>query len=491
LPSTPVYIHNTFVFVPSGDSNFSALIIREHLAALLDSPQFVRSHRLRRFLEFVVECKITGRDDEIQEYTIGLEVFDRGESFDPRSDSIVRVEARRLRNRLADYYAKEGKRAPIRIVLPERGYTPLFEPRSNSRSTVWAISAGLAAVVFGLLFYSFHSAPLAPSRHEPSQLARESFEKGLVAWQQWTADGARQAERLFQQAVAHDPVYALGYAWLSAAYRQRAMMGDADPHEVFAKSSEAAQKAIALDPQLAEGYKSLAVNLTFKPDWTAAERAFRTAIQLEPDDPNIHHTFGIVLLAASVERLAEGEAELRRAVRLKPGDLGTRVVLGKILYFRGRFQEARSILEETLRIDAHYPDAMRNLASVLVQMGDYDEAVRLLEEAQRLAYLRWGDGLLGHALAVSNNEERARTILADLKSRYAANPVGALAIATIYVGLQEGALACDWLEKAWANREMRTRYIGVDPIYAHMREQPCFVNLVENTGLSNLATPSY
>lgn len=476
------------MYVPPSDSELPERNVREHLAALLDSPHFARSDRLRRFLKFIVECKLTGRDDEIQEYTIGLEVFDRAESFDPRSDSIVRVEAHRLRNRLADYYLTEGKKARMRIVLPERGYNPSFEPRRDSQRTVWVISAGLTAVIFGLLFYGFHGVLPTPSRHEPPELARESFEEGLVAWEQWTADGARQAVRLFKKAVTHDPGYARAYAWLSAAYRQQAIMGEADSHEAYARASEAAQEAIALDPQLAAGYQSLAVNLTFKPDWAAAEKAFRTAIQLEPDNPDIHHAFGLVLLAASAERLPQAEAELRRAVQLEPGDLGNHVALAKVLYFRSDFQQARSLLEETLRIKPYYPDAMRNLAAVLVQMGDFDEAFRLFEEAQGLAYLRWGDGLLGYALAVSNNKERARAILADLQSRYAAKPAGALAIATIYVGLRKWGPACRWLRQAWTNREMRTRYIGVDPMYAPLRQQICFLDLIKETGVSELAS---
>ncbi|MBI3282255.1 MAG: tetratricopeptide repeat protein [Acidobacteria bacterium] len=456
---------------------------------MLESPQFARSHRLQRFLGFIVERKLAGRDNEIQEYTIGLEVFDRRESFDPRCDSIVRVEARRLRDRLADYYAKEGRTAPVRIVLAERGYVPSFEERRDARS--WTIHAAIAAVACALVIVLFYGLAGAPSRHEPAPPAREAFEKGLAAWHQWTGEGARQAQQFFEQAVAYDPEYARAYAWLSAAYRQQATMGDAAPHDVYTKSLQAAEKAISLDPQLAEGYQSLATNLTFKPDWIGAERAFRTAIQLDPDSSGIHHGFGIVLLAASSERLAEAEAELRRAVTLKPGDLGNRVVLAKVLYFRRRFPEARSMLEEVLKIDPYYPDAMRNLAAVLLQSGDAGDAVRLYEQAQKLAYLAWGDGLLGHALALGGKEERARSILAGREADYAAKPVGALAIGTIYAGLREWAPACQWLDRAWTNREIRTRYINVDPIYAPMREQACFARVLEKIQLSSLTTRSH
>lgn len=462
--------------------------MREHLAAVLSSPRFAKSQRLRRFLEFVVECKLAGRDEEIQEYAIGLEVFDRGVSFDPRLDSIVRVEARRLRDRLAEYYTKSGRNSPIRIVLPERGYVPSWERWIHPRRWIAKAATGvIAAVLAGLLLCGV---PRPYSRPEPTELAREAFEKGLVAWQQKTGEGAQQAMEYFQQAVAHDPGYASAYAWLSASYRQQATMGDADPAAVYARAEEAARKAIALDPQLPEAYHSLAVNLTFKPDWRAAEKAFRLALRLEPENSNIHHAFGIVLLAASPERLAEAEAEIRRAVRLKPGDLDHRVVLGKLLYFRGRYPEARSNLEEVLKLDSHYPDGMRNLAAVLVQTGDQERAVFLYEEAQKLAYLRWGEGLLGHALAVSGSRVKARAILAELKSRNGTQPGAALAIATIHAGLEEWAEACAWMDRAWTGREIRARYLNVDPIYAPLRQQECFAGLLTKTGLAGLATPS-
>jgi Tfp pilus assembly protein PilF len=453
------------------------------------SAPFVRSHRLQRFLEFVVERALTGRHDEIQEYTIGLEVFDRRGSFDPRSDSIVRVEARRLRDRLADYYAGEGRQQPMRIVLPERGYVPSFEHRRVW--PVWAgrTAAGIAALgVAGAVSYGIYTLPPAASGSTPTPLAREAFEKGMTAFAQWTGEGARQAEAFFQNAIAHDAAYARAYAWLSAAYRQQAVMGEAGSREIYARSSEAVRKAVELDPGLAEAHWMLAVNLTFEPRWQEAEEAFRTAIRLDPDNAAAHHAYGATLLAASAARLADAEAELRSAVRLAPGDLTNRVALAKLLYFRGRLSEARAILEETLGIDPHYPDAMRNLAAVLLQMGERLEAVRLYDRAQQLAYLPWGDGLLGHAVAALGDRPRAQVLLAGLESRYAARPVAALAIATIQVGLGQWDATCDSLGRAWTNREMRTRYIDVDPIYAPMRERPCFRALVDEMALAAIAS---
>ena len=106
-----------------------AVEIKSELDRILRSRAFIQSHRIRRFLQFVVEESLLGQPHRLKEYLIGLEVFDRREAFDPRVDSIVRVEARRLRNKLEEYYRTEGQEDPVRILLRKGSYVPLFEYR--------------------------------------------------------------------------------------------------------------------------------------------------------------------------------------------------------------------------------------------------------------------------------------------------------------------------------------------------------------------------
>lgn len=101
--------------------------IRTELERILRSRVFVHSHRIRRFLQFVVEECLLGQQHRLKEYLIGLEVFNRQEVFDPRVDSIVRVEARRLRTKLEEYYQTEGHDSEIRIQLRKGSYVPVFE----------------------------------------------------------------------------------------------------------------------------------------------------------------------------------------------------------------------------------------------------------------------------------------------------------------------------------------------------------------------------
>src|SRR5258708_3957976 len=100
--------------------------IREQLSKILASSLFANADRSRALLKFVVEQTVDERTDRLKEYTVGAEALGRGESFDPRTDTIVRAEASRLRGRLERYYAGEGKADPVEITLPKGSYIPRF-----------------------------------------------------------------------------------------------------------------------------------------------------------------------------------------------------------------------------------------------------------------------------------------------------------------------------------------------------------------------------
>lgn len=103
-----------------------AALIRDELDRVLASAAFARAERLKRFLHFVVEQTLDGHQHEIKESTIALEVCGRDPSFDAKIDPIVRVDATRLRARLQEYYASEGRSAAMRIDVPKGSYVPLF-----------------------------------------------------------------------------------------------------------------------------------------------------------------------------------------------------------------------------------------------------------------------------------------------------------------------------------------------------------------------------
>jgi TolB-like protein len=136
--------------VPSRD------VIEGSLDKNLASRAFRNSERMSRFLRFAVNHALSADQAPLKEHLIAENVFDRGSSFDSRTDTIVRVEARRLRSKLKEYYTEEGQDDPMIIELPERGYAPAFrvrlqpspaKPPSPPRPKIFLAVIGLLSIM--------------------------------------------------------------------------------------------------------------------------------------------------------------------------------------------------------------------------------------------------------------------------------------------------------------------------------------------------------
>ena len=114
------------------NTRITADLVRRQRVRMTGHRLFVRSARIRRFLEFTTEAVLAGRAQELKEYVLGVEVFDRPETHDPRLDPIVRVEARRLRAKLRAYYQSEGAHDELIIEYPCGSYVPQFRLRPAS-----------------------------------------------------------------------------------------------------------------------------------------------------------------------------------------------------------------------------------------------------------------------------------------------------------------------------------------------------------------------
>ena len=120
-------------------------VVRDQLQRILASTTFQQVDRLKRFLTFIVGEAIEGRRNELKEYVIGVQVFGKEDAFDPRTDPIVRVQARRLRSKLVRYYREEGRSDEWIIELPKGGYAPTFKRRETAVLVKRTISSALVS----------------------------------------------------------------------------------------------------------------------------------------------------------------------------------------------------------------------------------------------------------------------------------------------------------------------------------------------------------
>ena len=129
-----------------------ATAVCEQLARIVDSPRFISSARLCRFLTHIVNRTIRGDLNSLKEFSIAMEVFDRTSKYDPNVDAIVRVEARRLRAKLKEYYEGPGRNDPVLIELRPGSYVPIFrwldaQPRNQRQEIGTAVQAGASVAV--------------------------------------------------------------------------------------------------------------------------------------------------------------------------------------------------------------------------------------------------------------------------------------------------------------------------------------------------------
>ncbi|MBV9183610.1 MAG: tetratricopeptide repeat protein [Acidobacteria bacterium] len=146
--------------VPAGSTplgNDSAKQVQRQLDRILGSRTFREAGRLKRFIGFVIGEALAGRADQLKEYVVGVAVFDKKESFDPRTDPIVRVQARRLRSMLDRYYREEGFEDEVVIQLPKGGYGPAFKNRRLRVTKPLLSISSLGPNTVAVLTFSDHS----------------------------------------------------------------------------------------------------------------------------------------------------------------------------------------------------------------------------------------------------------------------------------------------------------------------------------------------
>jgi tetratricopeptide (TPR) repeat protein len=305
--------------------------------------------------------------------------------------------------------------------------------------------------------------------HHLAALTRPEIDKSLV---------------YFGQAVAKDPRYSLAYAGLSEAYTVLADENFLPPREVMPKAEAAARKAVALDDSLAEAHAVLGlVESTYEWDWRGADREFRRAIALNPRYASAYQWYGLTCLA-STGRAEEALTAIGQARSLDPLSVSTNTNLASVLLRLGRYDEAIRIYTDTVELDPKFFWAYRDLGLALWRKHSYSDAVKALEKADSVSNDNPGVlAALGYCYAVTGNVKRAQDVLGRLQSLSSRCYVPPYHIAAVYAGLGDKERALDWLDRAYRDRSTWMNGIKGDPLFDSLRDEPRFVEILRKMGL--------
>ena len=580
------------------DASLSTRSIEDHLQRILASKEFASSARMSRFLRFAVERALSGQSEQLKEYVLGVEVFDRKESYDPRVDPIVRVEARRLRSKLESYYASEGSADELIIEFPKGTYAPVFRERAEPVAPAGTARTGAIAVLpfsnlssepdteyfsdglteelihgltklDGLMVVAWSSAArlkgqpydvreigrqlnvstvlvgsvrgfgdrlrviaqlvdtssgrylwsenydrqiedlfaiqeeisraivrtlrlklIAPSiqRDAYNLEAYNLYLKGRFQWNKRTAEGLKRSVQLFEQAIAVDHGFALGYAGLSDAYSLLADYGLVKPADIIPAAESAARRALEIDPTLAEAHASLGLIRSLHAwEWAEAEQHYRQAIDLNPGYATAHFWFAIDYLGM-IGRWEEAFQEIEVALQLDPLSPIIREGKGFLLMVCKRYDEAIEEYRQTLDLDCFFYKAFTSMGRAYTQKGMYEEAISMLQKGRSLS----GDmpnilGALGQTYALANRPADARRLLEELAELSKRRHVSSTCFALIHLGLGEKQRALDWLETGARGRETSLAGLKVHPAYDGLRGEPRFQALLRELGLTGAA----
>jgi tetratricopeptide (TPR) repeat protein len=269
---------------------------------------------------------------------------------------------------------------------------------------------------------------------------------------------------------------------LSHSYYVIGMLGIRPAGETYPKARETAEKALRLDPTVAEAHNTLAeVKRGYDWDWPAAEEEYRRAIELNPSYSLAHSGYAGVL--SNMGRHEEAIAQARRARELDPVSVSSNTALGRILFRARRFDESIAACRKARELDPNDASPLWWMALSHVQKRQLPEAVAELEKAVILS----GEGtlsrgLLGYAYAWAGEKGKALRVLDELKGRSRKAYVSPLDLAIVYTGLGERDAAFQWLEKAYRERTMRIQQLP-EPIFDSLRSDPRFRDLMRRLAL--------
>ena len=306
--------------------------------------------------------------------------------------------------------------------------------------------------------------------------AYEYYANGQYHRLKLTKPDIEKALGYFQKAIDVDPAYALAYVGLAETYYPMALTLEMPSDGPMMKAKAAAERAIELDPDLADGYAAIGlINFWYEWDWKTAERNFQRAAVLAPNRAH----WGYAHLLSNMGRHEEALAQIKTAREIDPVNVIIGSIEGQALFFAGKNDEALDRLRKTIELYPNFWLAHLFISRAYSEKGMHSEAIASAEKAFELSRSSQANAYRGYVLAKSGRIADTERILSEMKKDSDTRYVPAYTMAEVYNALGDTGKALEYLEKGIAEKDVRMVFVKIDPMWNNLRTNPRFVKIIE------------
>ena len=321
-------------------------------------------------------------------------------------------------------------------------------------------------------------------RYTDNNDAYQLYLRGRYSFAKRTKDEMLRAVEYFRQAIKLDPKFALAYARIAETYGGMPAYPYLSPKEAFPQAKAAAQQALEIDPTLAEAHTFLAYSLViYDWNWAEAERSFKRAIELDPNNSAAHFRYGQVYLVPT-GRLDEGIAEIKLGLDLEPLDINMGATLAAAYFYAGQNDEALEQARKTYDLEPGHPLGRWILGQAYIYKGMYGEAISLDEQwLQTDPTNQFALRDAGIAYAKAGRRDKAEEMISRFREIAKTQYMPTCRIASIYVALDDRDKAFEELRKAFEVRDWELFRLNADPYWSPLRDDPRFKELLKRLNL--------